>query len=79
MSKIHHTAGYYANGDRKVNGVAAENLQDHIQYNLDMRPGRAFFVDGKCVNQGYLSKERCDEIEQELAGATMNKDTAPYH
>jgi hypothetical protein len=79
MSKIHHTAGYYSNGDAKINGVKSENLDEHIEYNLNWRPGRAFFVDGKCLNQGNLSKERCNEIEKELQAATMNKDTAPYH
>jgi hypothetical protein len=75
---IHHTAGYYANGSRKTNGVESSGLAEHIKYNLDMRPGRAFFVDGKCHNQGYLTQERCDEIELELKGVTAEKDTAPY-
>lgn len=79
MSKIHHTAGFYANGDHKSNGVKSENLKDHIEYNVSWRPGRALFVDGKCVHQGYLSQDKCDEIEKKLEGATMDKDTAPYH
>lgn len=78
MSKIHHTAGYYCDGSYKTNGVKSEHLQDHIDYNLSMRPGRAFFVDGKCLNKGYLSDERCKEIEKSLIGVTANKDTAPY-
>lgn len=75
---IHVTAGFYANGDSKFNGVPSENLQEHVDYNLKMRPGRAFFVDGKCLNQGYLTAERCAEIEKELAGKTAQRDTQPY-
>lgn len=75
---IHYTIGFYANGDSKSNGVPSENLQSHIEYNLAMRPGRAFFVDGKCLNQGYLTKERCDEIEKEIAGRVATRDTQPY-
>lgn len=75
---IHYTAGYYANGDMKWNGVPTENLADHIAYNLSRRPGRAFFVDGKCLNRGYLTEERCQEIEKELVGKTATRDTQPY-
>jgi hypothetical protein len=77
---IHFTAGYYGDGSRKVNGVPSKNLASHIWYNLVMRPGRAFFVDGVCLNEGYLTRERCAEIEKELATeAGPDEDTAPYH
>lgn len=78
--KIHHTMGVYNNGDRKHNGVAREHLADHIQYNIAMRPGRAFFVDGVCMNTGYLGQARCDEIEKELAAnpRVQTKVTTPY-
>ena len=78
--RIHHTMGVYNNGSRKHNGVAASDLAGHIEYNLAMRPGRAFFVDGVCKNVGYLGKERCDEIERELASnpVPMTRCTAPY-
>lgn len=75
---IHFTIGYYANGESKANGVMSENLASHIDYNLTMRPGRAFFVDGKCLNQGYLDKARCDEIEKEIASQVATRDTQPY-
>lgn len=78
--KIHHTMGVYNNGDRKHNGVFPEHLKDHIEYNLTYRPGRAFFVDGKCLNTGYLGKERCDEIEKGLAAKPFpqTRCTMPY-
>ena len=77
---IHHTVGVYNDGSRKTNGVTSENLAGHIKYNLTLRPGRAFFVDGYCLNEGYLSHARCKEIEKELQEAAFRppRDTAPY-
>lgn len=75
---IHHTAGYYSDGSRKTNGVEGKNIAGHIRYNLDMRPGRAFFVDGVCLHRGYLTEKRCADIEEELKGSVASKDTAPY-
>jgi len=77
---IHHTMGVYNNGDRKHNGVSSENLASHIWYNQTMRFGRALFVDGFCLNRGYLTPERVKVIEDELQAnpIKMPKDTAPY-
>ena len=77
---IHTTIGVYANGDMKFNGVPEQNLEAHIEYNLIARPGRGFFVDGECKNQGYLT-------DDEVVGYTklfkddkykQTKDTQPY-
>jgi hypothetical protein len=78
--KIHHTMGLYDNGDRKHNGVAPEDLGIHIKYNLTMRPGRAFFLDGICLHAGYPGWERCEEVEKELAEnpRIMEHCTRPY-
>lgn len=75
---FHHTRGVYANGEFKDNGVAPEDLEIHIEYNLTMRPGRAFFVDGVCRNRGYLSEEQCRRVEAELVGVTATRCTRPY-
>jgi hypothetical protein len=77
---IHTTIGVYANGDRKTNGVPSEDLAVHIWYNLKMRPGRAFFLDGICLNNGYLNQEEVDRLEKEFKDRPirMDKDTAPY-
>lgn len=79
---IHHTMGVYNNETvaYKHNGVAHDHLKEHIAYNLLMRPGRAFFVDGVCLNTGYLSQERIDAIIAELKAApvVMRECTAPY-
>lgn len=72
--------GVYANGERKINGVPAENLGNHILYNIQNRWGRAFFLDGVCIYKGYLSWEQCWEIEKELKEKPLKieRDTAPY-
>jgi hypothetical protein len=46
--------------------VHGDDLDAHIEYNLMYRPGRAFFVDGRCLNRGYLSDDECKEISNEL-------------
>lgn len=76
---IHTTIGVYNNGDMKINGVTSKYLQTHIQYNKDTRPGRALFVDGKCVHSGYLDEARVKELEKQLKDIKVTKDTAPYH
>ena len=67
---IHTTIGVYPDGSRKVNGVSSENLADHIQYNIRFRPGRAFFVDGKCIYRGisvFENIEEEDNVEASLS------------
>lgn len=80
MGKLHFTVGVYNDDSFKINGVAAEDLKGHIAYNIAYRPGRAFIVDGKCENRGYLTKERCDawevRIREEFSPPT--RCTAPY-
>ena len=78
---IHTTIGVYNNDSFKVNGVDPIHLKEHIEYNKGWRPGRALFVDGKCVNRGYLSKERANAWEQRIKDENLKADkcTAPYH
>lgn len=64
--KIYSTIGVYNNGDRKLNGVILEDLINHIVYNLEMRHGRAFFLEGQCLNVGYLSLDRINDLESEF-------------
>lgn len=61
----HITVGVYMNGQYKINIVKDEDLKDHIEYNKKFRFGRGLFVDGKCVNQGYLSGEQVINWEKE--------------
>ena len=60
------TIGVYNNGDRVSNGVHRDDLFTHIEYNFTYRFGRALFVEGRCLNHGYLSPERIRELETEF-------------
>lgn len=79
---IHTTVGLYSNGDYKINGVAEENLENHIEYNKQMRPGRSLFVDGKCVIIGIShTVEKIKEFEDKIKSDpkfVRFQDTAPY-
>lgn len=76
--KIHHTAGVYSNDSFKTNGVSEEFLAGHTEYNLTMRPGRGFFVDGKCVHKGYLTDEQVAKFEEKFKDSKATRDTQPY-
>lgn len=78
--KIHHVMAVYPNGDRIHNGVHSDHLDGHLKYNKLFRPGRAVFVNGKCVFQGHLTKQTCSAIEQELqkTPVLMRNITIPY-
>lgn len=76
---IHTSIGVYANGTFKTNGVSSENIVQHIGYNQQARPGRALFVDGVCLNKGYLSYEEVEEWLKRCKDIKHFKDTAPYH
>lgn len=84
--KIITTVGVYANwkslgGDGYVvNGVAEQELSGHVEYNKTFRPGRALFVDGQCLNQGYLPETDVQEWTNKLKDPkfTLTKDTRPY-
>lgn len=77
---INHSRRVYNDGSKTDNGVAKEDLKDHIWYNKTMRFGTALFINGVCVNYGYLGKERCDKIAEEIKGLQikMNTITIPY-
>lgn len=78
---IHTTIGIYNNGDFKTNGVLTEDLQSHIDYNIDKRWGRALVVDGSIIYVGYLNHARINEIldKNNLREFKHDKCTAPYH
>lgn len=58
---IHTTIGLYPNGEFKVNGVKSENLTDHINYNINMRPGRALILDTFVIYEGIGCKKALNE------------------
>ena len=75
----HHTVGVYNIDEYKENCVPSFELEQHVKYNISMRPGRALFVDGKCVHQGYLNEERCKAWEEKIKNWPMPKISYPRH
>jgi len=53
-------------GSRTISVRDGDEVNEWVEYNSTMRFGQALFIDGKCIRHGYLTKERCDEIEREL-------------
>lgn len=75
MSNNNHiSVGVYANGRYVVNIVKDEHLKDHIEYNKTFRFGRGLFVDGECLNQGYLSGDQVKNWKKRIS--EMNIDTS---
>lgn len=58
------TLGIYANGQYCYNIVNPEDLESHITYNLKMRPGRIFYVNGVRHNTGCIKKEYLDRYDK---------------
>ena len=77
---MHVTLGAHMNGVYKVNIVRDEDLEYHIQYNKKFRFGRGLFLDGKCINQGYLSGEQVRNWEKRISEMEfdLTHDTRPY-
>jgi predicted Co/Zn/Cd cation transporter (cation efflux family) len=77
----HVTIGVYASGSYKVNVVKPEDLSEHIAYNKVMRFGRALFVDGTCVNPGYLDEDQVKEWEKIITQMRIDssKPSLTYH
>jgi hypothetical protein len=58
----------YASGERKITrNIPDASLISEVEYDLEQRWGRALFIDNKYIYKGYLTEERCLEIEAELA------------
>ena len=66
--EIYSTIGVYNDGTRVKNGVNPDHLERHIEDNLRLRFGRALFLEGKCLNSGYLSRNRIKALELEFKG-----------
>lgn len=79
-AKVKHlTVGVYPNNDYKTNCVPDFELEEHVQYNKEMRGGRGLFVDGVCVHRGGLSLEQVAEWEIKSKTLPMPAITYPRH
>ncbi len=77
---IHTTVGVYLNLNCgfKSNGVKSEHLAEHIKYNLECRGGRALFVDGFCLHNGYLTDKEIESVQEQIDKIKHDTCTAPY-
>lgn len=77
----HISVGVYANGNHVINIVREEHISDHIDYNIHMRPGRALFIDGECINKGYLKDESVDKWKEKIKEMNIDSSTSSerYH
>lgn len=80
IDNIHTTIGLYLNGDYVVNGVSSEDLNDHINYNIKYRFGRALFVDGECIHKGYFDNQlsRLEEFAEKFKSIKVYKKSIEY-
>ena len=77
---LYSTRGVYPNGDFKSNAVRAQDMANHLGYNLRARQGRALLIDGKCVYAGNVGPEVISKHEGELAAnpTIPTQPTPPY-
>jgi len=81
IKRNHISVGVYASGNHVVNIVRDEHIIDHIEYNKLMRPGRALFVNGECLNTGYLNSEEVKKWKDKIKGINIDSSIASekYH
>lgn len=77
------TVGLYLNESFNFNGVQLDGLYEHYKYNFDMRPGRAFFINGVCFISGYFgdrvkAQYVFDGLKRKPGDIKMTFDTRPY-
>lgn len=64
---MHSVVRIYNNGSRiQIDFRTEDDMDAHLEHSVHARFGCAHFRDGVCVSRGYLSKERCEEIEAEF-------------
>lgn len=69
----HVCVGVYNDGSYVVNVVRDCDLANNIEYNKLWRPGRAYIVDGKVVNKGYLTAEKLRAARDMIDKLNVNK------
>lgn len=77
---VHHCYADYANkGYGKTNYVLHEHILSNIHYNITMRPGRSYYVDGICVHAGSDSLEDIQDYEANYVAPVNPKPSSMYH
>jgi hypothetical protein len=78
-------SGYTPQGMWKSNYVHRDHIYSHLLYNIVMRPGRTFFIDNVCYNngmhytKGFLAARRhCEKVTERIRKMPPHKETTPY-
>lgn len=76
---------YTPRGMYKTNYVHRDHIYSHLIYNVLMRPGRTFFIDNVCYNNGMGKDEsflvalrHCEKVTEEIRNSPPYKETTPY-
>ncbi len=77
----HVMVGVYLNGDHTINIVDPADVFEQIGYNKRLRYGRALFLDGGCIHEGYLNKDSIAEWTNKLTEMKIDssKVSRIYH
>lgn len=67
---IHTCVRVYVSGDRATERFPSwDEVEKWVQSNRTLRFGCALFVDGVCVERGYLCADHCKALESDLCPA----------
>lgn len=82
---VHICVGIYPDRTYQVNYVRDGDLDENVEYNRSMRPGRYYFVDGEYACGGILKAEEKEaklaELKlflESLAVPESDTDSRPY-
>lgn len=69
----------------KWNYVHRDHIYTHLIYNMMFRPGRTFFIDNVCYNNGMHSdksflaaKWYCEKVTADILSKPPRRETTPY-
>lgn len=74
-------------GMYKTNYVHPDHIYTHLCYNIMARPGRTFFVDNVCYNNGmggrdgkafYAARKFCEQVTERIRNKPPYRETTPY-
>jgi len=76
---------YTPQGMWKSNYVHRDHIYSHLLYNIVMRPGRSFFIDNVCYNNGMgkgksflAARMHCEKVTEQIRKMPPSRETTPY-
>lgn len=69
----------------KTNYVHRDHIYAHLLYNILARPGRTFFIDNVCYNNGMghckgflAARHYCEKLTEKIRSNPPSRETTPY-